>query len=310
MDGAEAAGDRRAARSAGSSSTRSRSTASRSTSLEDAPDWNISRQLWWGHQIPLWTCAERPRHLRRDRRPTPAPSAARPSSTRETDVLDTWFSSALWPFATLGWPDETADLAAFYPGNLQTTARDIIRLWENRMIFSRARAAGRDAVHRRDHPLDRARRRRAAGCRSRSAPAIDPLEVIEQHGTDATRYGLLKMSSAQDVRFSTARSRRAASSRTSSGTRAGCCCRHAAAPCRPSSRVARGALDPRADRRDRAPRSRTLSPRFDFSHAVQALYHLIFDDFCDWYLEAIKPRLYGGDEATRGDGARARSSGC
>ena len=96
-------------------------------SLEDAPDWNISRQIWWGHQLPVWYCPDG--HVTVAE--TDPPACAECGSTaleRETDVLDTWFSSALWPFATLGWPDETPDLAAFYPGDLQTTAREIIRL--------------------------------------------------------------------------------------------------------------------------------------------------------------------------------------
>ena len=117
-------------------------------------------------------------------------------------MLDTWFSSALWPFATLGWPDDTPALRAFYPGDLHTTARDIIRLWENRMIFSGLELMGEVPFRDVDHPLDRARAATAGGCRRASAPGIDPLEVIEQHGADATRYGLMKMSSTQDVRFS------------------------------------------------------------------------------------------------------------
>src|SRR4051794_24756867 len=103
-------------------------------SLEDAPDWNISRQIWWGHQIPVWYCPDG--HLTvEETTPETCAECASSELTRETDVLDTWFSSALWPFATLGWPEPTPDLAYFYPGNLQTTAREIIRLWENRMIF-------------------------------------------------------------------------------------------------------------------------------------------------------------------------------
>src|SRR5919109_758997 len=104
-------------------------------SLESAPDWNISRQLWWGHQLPVWYCPDG--HVTVEE--TEPDACAQCGSTelrREGDVLDTWFSSALWPFATLGWPEQTPDLEAFYPGNVNTTAREIIRLWENRMIFA------------------------------------------------------------------------------------------------------------------------------------------------------------------------------
>ena len=104
-------------------------------SLEDAPDWCISRQLWWGHQLPLWECPDG--HVTvEETEPDACSECGSSDLTRSEDVLDTWFSSALWPFATLGWPDDTPELRRFYPGNLQTTARDIIRLWENRMIFA------------------------------------------------------------------------------------------------------------------------------------------------------------------------------
>ena len=135
MDELEDARARGHARRAASASTPSHSTDSRSRSLEEAPDWNISRQIWWGHQLPLWqcpdghwTCSEEP--------PDACAECGAGELTRSEDVLDTWFSSALWPFATLGWPDDTEDLRTFYPGDLNTTARDIIRLWENRMIFA------------------------------------------------------------------------------------------------------------------------------------------------------------------------------
>ena len=116
-------------------------------------------------------------------------------------MLDTWFSSALWPFATLGWPDDTEDLRTFYPGDLNTTARDIIRLWENRMIFSGLELMGdvpfRDVVI---HSLVHAP---AGGRMSKSlGTGMNPLALIEAYGADATRYGLMKMASAQDVRFS------------------------------------------------------------------------------------------------------------
>jgi len=155
------------------------------SSLEGAPDWNISRQIWWGHQLPVWYCPDE--HVTvAETDPDACSECGSTDLRRETDVLDTWFSSELWPFATLGWPDETANLAAFYPGDLQTTAREIIRLWENRMIFAGLELFGdpderstvvtavqlpdaidggqvrRGSVHRRDHPFDAARGRRPA----------------------------------------------------------------------------------------------------------------------------------------------------
>src|SRR5436309_7224689 len=121
--------------------------------------------------------------------------------TRSTDVLDTWFSSALWPFATLGWPDDTEDLRTFYPGDLNTTARDIIRLWENRMIFAGLELMGDVPFH--DVVIHSLVHAPAGGRMSKSlGTGMNPLALIEAHGADATRYGLMKMASAQDVRFS------------------------------------------------------------------------------------------------------------
>ena len=143
----------------------------------------------------------RPLDRARRRSRTRAPSAARASSTRSEDVLDTWFSSALWPFATLGWPDDTESLRTFYPGDLNTTARDIIRLWENRMIFSGLELMGdvpfKDVViHSLVHAPTGGRMSKSLGT------GMNPLALIEGYGADATRYGLMKMASSQDVAFS------------------------------------------------------------------------------------------------------------
>ena len=168
-------------------------------SLEEIPDWNISRQLWWGHQQPLWYCPDG--HVTCA---WPPPDAcAECGSTeleRDPDVLDTWFSSALWPYATLGWPEQTPELERYYPGNVNSTAREIIRLWENRMIWTGLELMGdipfTDViVHSTILAGDGRRMSKSLG------NGVDPLDLIAKHGADATRYGLLKMSSTQDVRF-------------------------------------------------------------------------------------------------------------
>src|SRR5258706_3173646 len=257
-------------------------------SLEDAPDWNISRQIWWGHQLPIWYCADG-HVVCAETTPEACAECGSTELTRETDVLDTWFSSALWPFATLGWPDETADLDAFYPGHLQTTARDIIRLWENRMIFAGLELLGEVPftdviIHSTVLAPDGRRMSKSLGT------GIDPLDVIEQHGTDATRYGLLKISSAQDVRFSynAIEEGRRLANKLWNASRLLLQDAGDVVELRPSSleerwilarlEVARAELE-------------TDLGAYDFSHAVDRLYHLTFDDFCDWYLESIKPRL-------------------
>jgi valyl-tRNA synthetase len=266
-------------------------------SLETAPDWNISRQLWWGHQLPIWECPDGHVTCAVDP-PDACAECGSEQLVRSEDVLDTWFSSALWPFATLGWPEETPELKAFYPGDLQTTAREIIRLWENRMIFSGLELLGeipfRDVViHSTVLARDGRRMSKSLGT------GIDPLDVIAEHGADATRYGLMKMSSTQDVRFSdgfVAEGRKLAQKLWS---------------------VARLILanvgDDMPDERPREIEERWILARlsqsqqeveraferFDFADVAQELYRVTFDDFCDWYAEAIKPRLYDGDGDAR-----------
>jgi valyl-tRNA synthetase len=262
-------------------------------SLESAPDWNISRQLWWGHQLPVWYCPDG-HVIVEEAEPESCAECGSTDLRRDEDVLDTWFSSALWPFATLGWPDDTADLRAFYPGDLNTTAREIIRLWENRMIFSGLELMGdvpfKDVIiHSTVLAPDGRRMSKSLGT------GIDPLDVIAKHGADATRYGLLKMSSTQDVRFSWGmieEGRKLAIklwnvARLLLGTQ---CAKIELKPRDLEERWILARLDRvRGDVEE-------LLEGFDFSHAVQTLYRLTFDDFCDWYAEAIKPRLYEGDE--------------
>jgi valyl-tRNA synthetase len=264
-------------------------------SLENAPDWCVSRQLWWGHQIPIWTCPDG-----HQTSTWPPPSACIECGSgeleRETDVLDTWFSSALWPFATLGWPEQTSELARYYPGNVNVTAREIIRLWENRMIFSGLFLVG-------DIPftdviinstvlaVDGRRMSKSLGT------GIDPLDAVATYGADATRYGLLKISSTQDVRFSWGAIEEGGKLANKLWNVARLILQKADGvepELRPEALeerwIAGRIEETRAEIEE-------LLPRFDFSHVAAALYHLTFDDFCDWYAEAIKPRLYADDPA-------------
>jgi valyl-tRNA synthetase len=266
-------------------------------SLESAPDWNISRQIWWGHQLPVWECPDG--HITVAETPPEAcGECGSQRLERSTDVLDTWFSSALWPFATLGWPEETEDLRAFYPGDLNTTARDIIRLWENRMIFSGLELMGEVpftdvVIHSTVHAPTGGRMSKSLGT------GMNPLAAIDTYGADATRYGLMKMASSQDVRFS--------EGAIEEGRKLANKLWNVARLILQASEGAEPDERPRAleERWILARLSQTqleverLLGEFDFSHMVDELYHLTFDDFCDWYAEAIKPRLYDGDEDTR-----------
>ena len=261
-------------------------------SLEQIPDWNISRQLWWGHQQPLWycpdghvTCAWPP--------PDACTECGSAELERDPDVLDTWFSSALWPYATLGWPERTPELERYYPGDVNSTAREIIRLWENRMIWTGLEVLGEIPfhdviIHSTILAADGRRMSKSLGT------GVDPLDLIAKHGADATRYGLLKMSSTQDVRFTEGpleEGRKLANklwnvSRLLLQNRV----EPDARPREVEERWILARLDATRAELEQA------WPAFDFSHSVQALYRLTFDDFCDWYAEAIKPRLREGDE--------------
>src|SRR5262249_29900202 len=266
-------------------------------SLEQAPDWCISRQLWWGHRIPVWYC-DCGAEIISETPPDHCEDCGDPTLRQEEDVLDTWFSSALWPFATLGWPDETPELQAFYPGSLNTTAREIIRLWENRMIFSGRELLGdvpfRDVlIHTTVLARDGRRMSKSLGT------GIDPIEIIDAHGADAMRYGLLKMSSAQDVRFS--------DGAVEEGRKLANKLWNVARLLLSQAEGVQPELRPRSVEErwivSRVDEARELLEHaiqgFDFADAVNALYHLTFDDFCDWYAEAIKPRLYEGDAGAR-----------
>ncbi len=260
-------------------------------SLETIPDWCLSRQLWWGHQLPIWYCPDGHVNVA-DTEPDACAECGSAELERDPDVLDTWFSSALWPFATLGWPDETPELASFYPGNVNSTAREIIRLWENRMIMAGLELMGdvpfTDVIiHSTVLATDGRRMSKSLG------NGVDPLDAVDRHGADATRYGLLKISSTQDVRFSwgAIEEGRKLANKLWNVSRLILENAGDAAPGL-SAVEARRATGSSPGWTRRSTRSRSTSARFDFAHAVDALYHLTFDDFCDWYAEAIKPRLY------------------
>jgi valyl-tRNA synthetase len=263
-------------------------------SLQEIPDWNVSRQLWWGHQLPIWycpdghaTCAWPP--------PESCSECGSGELERDPDVLDTWFSSALWPYATLGWPEDTEELRRYYPGDVNSTAREIIRLWVNRMIWTGLELVGdvpfTDVIiHSTVLAADGRRMSKSLGT------GLDPLELIDQHGADALRYGLLKMSSTQDVRFAGGMVEEGRKLATKLWNVARLVLMHAedAEPgVRPQSVEERWILA-----RLEAVRAETEEAwnHFDFAAAVKSLYSLTFDDFCDWYAEAIKPRLYAGDK--------------
>jgi valyl-tRNA synthetase len=261
--------------------------------LENIRPWNISRQLWWGQRIPVWSCSDG-HATAAETEPDACRECGATELTQDPDVFDTWFSSALWPFATLGWPDPTPELERYYPTDVLSTARDIIFLWVARMMMAGRELLGEMPfsdviIHSLVLAPDGRRMSKSLGT------GIEPDEVVRQHGADATRYGLLKMSSSQDVRFAVGFIEEGRRLANKLWNVARLILQHAAEvtpAARPASVEERWILT-RLD--ETQARIEEHWSRFEFAAGASELYHLIFDDFCDWYAEAIKPRLYAGD---------------
>ncbi|TMK41026.1 MAG: valine--tRNA ligase [Actinobacteria bacterium] len=260
--------------------------------LAEIRPWCISRQLWWGHQLPVW--------YRGAETYVGASSPEGEGWERDPDVLDTWFSSALWPFATLGWPEQTPELSAFYPTDVMVTARDILFLWVARMAMMGLRFTDdvpfADVyVHSVIQAPDGRRMSKSLGT------GIDPSEEIERHGADAVRFGLLAMSSTQDVRYS--------AEKIQQGQQLANKLFNASRYVLLSADLDVGAEPDPATIEDRWILSRLQRVKsataqrlesFDFSHAALGLYDFVYGELCDWYLELVKPRLAeAADAATR-----------
>jgi valyl-tRNA synthetase len=265
--------------------------------LENVRPWCISRQIWWGHRIPVWYCPDG--HVTvAEKTPSACAECASTALRQDEDVLDTWFSSALYPFATLGWPEQTPELERYYPGDVLTTARDIIFLWIARMIFAGLELLDEEPFH--DVVIhsyllnpDGRRMGRTLGT------VIDPEEALGPYGADATRYGLLWVTSSQDPRFSFGS--------IEEGRRL------AIKLWNVSRLILQNAGGERPEARPQELEERWILARldagrsgfeellggYDLAAAVKLLYRLTFDDFCDWYAEAIKPRLYEADADAR-----------
>jgi valyl-tRNA synthetase len=254
--------------------------------LENIRPWCISRQLWWGHQIPVWYRDEQVYC-----------GAAPPEGdgwTQDPDVLDTWFSSALWPFATLGWPEQTPELKAFYPTDVLSTARDILFLWVARMVMMGLEFTGEIPfadvyIHSVIQAPDGRRMSKSLGT------GIDPVDLIDAHGADGVRFGLLAMSSTQDVRFSEEKvaQGQALANKLFNATRF--VITNAAEGTAPGAGGRDSLVEDRwilsrlgAARADFAARVET----FDFSKAALGLYDFVYGELCDWYLELIKGREF------------------
>ncbi|HEY8813021.1 MAG TPA: class I tRNA ligase family protein, partial [Candidatus Dormibacteraeota bacterium] len=271
--------------------------------LRGIRDWCVSRQLWLGHRIPVFTCANGHQFAAVDR-PLHCRDCDSTLLSEETDVLDTWFSSALWPFATLGWPAETEDLKAFYPTALNCTNRDIINLWVTRMIFSGLFFMGEAPfsdviIHATIQAADGRRMSKSLGT------GVDPREVIDAYGADALRaWGALVGMATQDARFDVSRIEgfKRFANKLWNATRLVLSSVANEAPHGPPAPD--GDLQP-ADRwilsrLQAAVREVTAGiEEYSFQRSIEAAYDFAWHDFCDWYLEAVKLRLRDGDPAAR-----------
>src|SRR6266542_916998 len=278
--------------------------------LENLRDWTISRQLWWGHQIPAWYTNTGEVVVARNVVEARA-KAGTADLTQDPDVLDTWFSSALWPFSTLGWPDESVDLKTFYPTNVLVTARDIIFLWVSRMVMMGLKFMGErpfDDVFVTGTILDKEGQRMS----KTKMNGVDPLEVFDKYGVDATRLTLASVGST-DTRWN---EKQVESYRNFANK-----IWNAARFCLLNADGADAIADPfDGDRATLPLHDRWILSRlnktardvnmqlglYEFHGVVQALYHFFWDDFCDWYIELAKAGVTAEAASSQRDLARAR----
>jgi valyl-tRNA synthetase len=278
--------------------------------LENLRDWTISRQLWWGHQIPAWYDQDGRVYVARSFEEA-CTAAGTDQLTQDPDVLDTWFSSALWPFSTLGWPDQTRDLEVFYPTSVMVTARDIIFLWVSRMVMTGMKFTGREPfsdVYITGTVLDKAGQRMS----KTKMNGVDPLDVFEKYGVDATRLVLASIGST-DTRWNDnqVESYRNFANKIWNATRF-CLLNSEGANVDPGSITEKTtglALHDRwiISRLNSTMRSVNRSiENYAFHEAVQTLYHFFWDDLCDWYIELAKADITSESNSSARVDARTR----
>ena len=271
--------------------------------LENIRDWCISRQLWWGHRIPAYYCDDCGEIVVDSEMPKVCPKCGGTHFTQDPDTLDTWFSSALWPFSTLGWPEKTEDLDYFYPTDVLVTGYDIIFFWVIRMVFSGYEQTGKCPFH---HVLIHGLVRDSLGRKMSKSlgNGIDPLEIIDQYGADALRFTLVTGNApGNDMRFYMERVEAS---------------RNFANKIWNASRFIMMNIEKAEVPADMKPEELTAADKwilskvntlaqdvtvnmdkFELGIAVQKLYDFIWEEFCDWYIEMVKPRLYSEEDKTK-----------
>ncbi|HEX8456682.1 MAG TPA: valine--tRNA ligase [Pyrinomonadaceae bacterium] len=296
--------------------------------LENLHDWTLSRQLWWGHRIPAWYDEHGNTYVARSEEEAKQKAkdeaikrqlamggwqsglVEEPRLTQDPDVLDTWFSSALWPISTLGWPDDTEDLRTFYPTSVLITARDIIFLWVSRMMMTGVHFMGERAfadVFITGTVFDKHGQRMS----KMKNNGVDPLEMFERYGVDATRLVLASIETT-DTRWNEKQVESYRNFANKIWNAARFCLLNSE-----GAEVGRGfdenpanwALHDRwiVSRLNRTARAvNDAIEKYQFHHAVQTLYHFFWDDFCDWYIELTKSDVTAGEESPARAEARSR----
>ena len=270
--------------------------------MENIKDWCISRQLWWGHRIPAWYCSDCGEVIVSKTDPDCCPKCGSKNITQDPDTLDTWFSSALWPFSTLGWPEKTPELEHFYPTNTLITGYDIIFFWVARMIFSGCEHMGKypfDTVFIHGIVRDSQGRKMSKSLGN----GIDPLEVIDKYGADALRFTLVTGNSpGNDMRFS---DEKVGASRNFANKlwNAARYVLMNLGEDEPAPHIPENlALEDKwilSKFNTLAKEITDNLEKFELGIAVQKLYDFIWDVFCDWYIEISKIRLQAGGEAAQ-----------
>jgi valyl-tRNA synthetase len=279
--------------------------------LENLRDWTISRQLWWGHQIPAWYDGEGNIYVARSEEEA-RKAAGTDDLEQDPDVLDTWFSSALWPFSTLGWPDETDDLRTYYPTSVLVTGRDIIFLWVSRMVMTGRKFIGETPFHDvviTGTVLDKHGQRMS----KTKGNGVDPLDVFDKYGVDATRVALAAAGAGTDIRWNDNQVEpyRNFANKIWNAARF-CLLNSEGATVSPESLQAGGRELALHDRWILSRLNKTASvlddalARYQFHEAVQTLYHFFWDDFCDWYIELTKSEVTAEQPSPERDAARTR----
>ncbi|UCH34233.1 MAG: valine--tRNA ligase [Armatimonadota bacterium] len=275
--------------------------------LDNLRDWNISRQIWWGHRLPVWFCEECDALTVQVDPPDHCGACGTRKIEQAPDVLDTWFSSALWPFATLGWPEATPEMECFYPTDLLITGRDILYLWVVRMVMTSLEFTGKVPFYRvLVHPtiLNWEGRRMSKSL----GTGVDPMDLISTYGADATRFGLIvQCSSGQDVRFTEERIEmsRNFANKIWNAARLVRMNLDDAAYARagrtwpdPEQLASAGGLPERwiLSRLEATTTTVTQAlTEYRVDEAARALYDFFWGELCDWYLEIAKPALHGDD---------------